>query len=93
MRLAGCAEVWVRVLLAMMSISLFSPRGSPALCWLSPSGVVDQDRARRERKPLSKAVVRERSDPVPCEPEALRRFAKRGLEGVTPGPDHAQPEG
>jgi hypothetical protein len=75
-----------------MSVSLFSLSGAPALCWLSPSGVVDQDRARRERKPLSKALVRERSDPVACEPEALRHLAKQGLEGVTPGPDHAQPE-
>jgi len=44
-------------------------------------------------EPLGKAVVRERSDPVPCEPEALRHLAKRGLERVTPGPDHAQPSG
>jgi hypothetical protein len=38
-------------------------------------------------------VVRERSDPVPSEPEALCRLAKRGLEGVTPGSDHNNPRG
>jgi len=33
-------------------------------------------------------VVRDRSDTVPAEPEALRA-AKRGLRRTTPGPDRA----
>jgi hypothetical protein len=54
-----------------------------ALCWLFPPGVVDQDRARRERKPLSRAVARKPllgGFTVPCEPKALCRLANRGLE-------------
>ncbi len=40
-------------------------------------------------------MVRERgtSDPVPCEPQALRRLAKRGLQPPPTGPDHTQPRG
>ncbi len=37
--------------------------------------------------------MRERSDTVPGEPQALRRLAQRGLEGLTPGPDHIPTEG
>ena len=58
-----------------------------------PLGCGRPEAGRRERKPLRMAVVRERSDPVPSEPEALCRLAKWGLEGVTPGSDHKQPRG
>ena len=91
LRVLGFAAFSMRVLAAMMSIFLLSPEVSPTLCRLIPSGVVDQCRARRERKPLSKAVVRERSDPVRCEPQAPRQLARRGLERATNGPDHTHP--
>jgi hypothetical protein len=38
-------------------------------------------------------VVRERSDPVPSEPEALRLLAERGLKRAASGLNRTHPRG
>ena len=53
---------------------LLRPRCSPAGAGALPSGAVARGRARRARHALRTAVVRERSDPVASEPEALRAW-------------------
>jgi hypothetical protein len=58
-----------------------------------PLGCGRPEPGRRERKPLRTAVVRERSDPVPSEPEALCRFGKAGVGGSDARFRPQQPEG
>src|SRR5271168_3563730 len=58
------------VMILILSLCPGGPAGDmPAS---APSGAVSLAGHRRERKALRTAVVRERSDPVPSEPEALR---------------------
>jgi len=56
----------------MLSILFLCPGGAAGVVPASaPSGAVSLAGHRRERRALKTAVVRERSDPVPDEPEAL----------------------
>jgi hypothetical protein len=65
-----------------MIVSFSLPWGPRALCLRPPPRVrFPWAGHRRARKPLSAAVVRERSDTVPREPEALRRRDRRWAPG------------
>src|SRR5277367_6188062 len=72
------AVVWVdfRVMILILSLCPGGPAGVvPAS---APSGAVSLAGHRRKRKALRTAVVREQSDPVPSEPQALRRLRRSG---------------
>jgi hypothetical protein len=59
----------------MLSILFLCPEGAAGVVPASaPSGAVSLGGHRRKRRALKTAVVRERSDPVPAEPEALRHL-------------------
>ena len=82
-RLQGLVSVWTSGITRLSRC----PRRSPAPCRRCPSGAVAQGRARRERQALRTAVVREQSDTVPAEPQALRPGeAGLGAIGARPRP-------